>query len=107
MLKGSHNLQLIIDDSLILCRATQNESGVINELLTLYEEAFGKCFNMEKSYVFFCKNTSLHRELVKAALGVREVDCFESYLGLPILIGCPKYQTFSFLKDRVWNKMHG
>ena len=62
---------------------------------------------MEKSYVFFCKNTSLHRELVKAALGVREVDCFESYLGLPILIGCPKYQTFSFLKDIVWNKMHG
>ena len=58
-------------------------------------------------HVFFCKNTSLHRELVKAALGVREVDCFESYLGLPILIGCPKYRTFSFLKDIVWNKMHG
>ena len=34
---------------------------------------------MEKSYVFFGKNTShLQRELVKAALGVREVDCFES-----------------------------
>ena len=63
---------------------------------------------MEKSYVFFSKNTSpLQRELVKAALGVREVDCFESYLGLPTLIGCVKYQTFSFLKDRVWNKMYG
>ena len=92
LLRGSHNLQLIINDSLIFCRATQNESGVINELLTLYEEAFGKCFNMEKSYVFFSKNTSpLHRELVKAALGMREVDCFESYLGLPTLICCAKY----------------
>ncbi|KAL0010149.1 hypothetical protein SO802_005257 [Lithocarpus litseifolius] len=63
---------------------------------------------MEKSYVFFSKNSSpLPRELVKAALGVRELDCFESYLGLPTLIGCVKYRTFSFLRDRVWNKMHG
>lgn len=27
---------------------------------------------------------------------------FESYLGLPTLIGRAKYQTFSILKDRVW-----
>ena len=63
---------------------------------------------MEKSYVFFSKKTSpLQRELVKVALGMREVDCFESYLELSTFTGCAKYQTFSFLKDRVWNKMHG
>ena len=40
-------------------------------------------------------------------LGVREVNHFESYLGLPTLIGRAKYHTFSFLKDRVWKKLQG
>jgi len=39
--------------------------------------------------------------------GVREVERFESYLGLPTLVGRAKYQTFSFFKDRVWKKMQG
>ena len=37
-----------------------------------------------------------------AALGVKQVERFEAYLGLPMLVGRAKYQTFSFLKDRVW-----
>ena len=32
---------------------------------------------------------------------------FESYLGLPTLIGREKYHTFSFIKDRVWKKLQG
>ena len=40
-------------------------------------------------------------------LGVREVDRFEPYLGLPTLIGRAKYHTFSFLKVRVWKKLQG
>ena len=35
------------------------------------------------------------------------MDRFESYLGLPTLLGRAKYQTFSFLKDRVWKKIQG
>ena len=42
------------------------------------------------------------RERIKETMGVREVERFESYLGLPTLVGHAKYQTFSFLKDRVW-----
>ena len=40
-------------------------------------------------------------------LGVKEVMKFESYLGLPTLIGRAKYHTFSYLKDRVWKKLQG
>ena len=47
------------------------------------------------------------REQIKRELRVREVDQFESYLGLPTLVGRAKYQTFSFLKDRVWKKIKG
>lgn len=35
------------------------------------------------------------------------MDRFESYLGLPTLVGQAKYQTFSFIKDRVWKKIQG
>ena len=38
---------------------------------------------------------------------MKEVDRFESYLGLPTLVGRAKYITFSFLKDRVWKKIQG
>ena len=47
------------------------------------------------------------RDWIKGTLGVKEVDRFESYLGLPTLVGRSKYQTFSFLKDRVWKKLQG
>ena len=47
------------------------------------------------------------RKWIKNKVGVKEVDRFESYLGLPTLIGRSKYQTFSFLKDRVWKKLQG
>ena len=32
---------------------------------------------------------------------------FETYLGLPTLVGRVKYHTFSYLKDRVWKKLQG
>ena len=47
------------------------------------------------------------RQRIKELLGVKEVERFESYLGLPTLVGRAKYQTFSFLKDRVWKKIQG
>ena len=40
-------------------------------------------------------------------LGIKEVDKFESYLGLPILVDRSKSQTFAYLKDRVWKKIQG
>ena len=36
---------------------------------------------------------------------MKEVDRFESYLGLPTLVGRAKYRTFSFLNDRVRKKI--
>ena len=40
-------------------------------------------------------------------MGVRKVDRFESYLGLPTLIGQAKFHTFSYLKEKVWKKLQG
>ena len=32
---------------------------------------------------------------------------FDSYLGSPTLIGKRKYDTFAFIKERVWKKIQG
>ena len=63
---------------------------------------------MDKSSVYFSNNTlNRQREDIVAALGVKRVEKFEAYLGLPTLIGRAKYQTFYFLKDMVWKKLQG
>ena len=45
------------------------------------------------------------KEWIVDKLKVKEVEKFDSYLGLPTLIGSRKYDTFVFLKERVWKKM--
>ena len=40
-------------------------------------------------------------------LKVKEVEKFDAYLGLPTLMGRRKYETFAFLKERVWRKLQG
>ena len=81
---------------------------VISEVLKLYAMAFSQCINLEKSLVFFCSNTTgAQRQWITNVLGVKEVEKFESYLGLPTLVGRSKYHSFSYLKDRVWKKLQG
>ena len=79
---------------------------LISDTLQLYAKASGQCINFEKSSSYFSSNTSESQWLwIKQALGVREVDRFESYLGLPTLVGTSKYQTFVYLKERDWKKL--
>ena len=35
------------------------------------------------------------------------MDRFDTYLGLPMLVGRRKYHTFSYIKDKVWKKLQG
>ena len=99
---------MFVDDSIIFCRATSGEVGVINEVLQTYANASGQCINMEKSLVYFSSNTQEGEKAeIVSMLRVKVVDKFESYLGLPTLVGRAKYQTFSYLKDRVWKQLQG
>ncbi|KAK4573849.1 hypothetical protein RGQ29_031699 [Quercus rubra] len=104
--KGS--LALKLDVSKAYDRASQEEVQCITDTLQLYANSSGQCINFEKSSMYFSSNTTNgQREILKHMLGVKEVDKFETYLGLPTLIGRSKYQTFSFLKDKVWKKLQG
>ena len=64
--------------------------------------------NLEISSIYFSSNTTgSQRQQMLQILGVKEVERFESYLGLPTLIGRAKYYTFSYLKDQIWKKLQG
>ena len=99
---------LFADDSLLFCWVTQDEVQEIADILQLYATASGQQINLEKSSIFFSSNIDGgQRNWIKTRLNVKEVDQFESYLGLPTLIGRSKYQAFAFLKDKVWKKLQG
>lgn len=54
---------------------------------------------MEKSSVLFSSNTpETQKEWTKAALRVKEVECFDYYLGLPALIGHANTRLFLLLR---------
>ena len=48
---------MFADNSIIFCRATSREVGVINEFLQTYANASSQCTNMKKSSVYFNSNT--------------------------------------------------
>ena len=75
-------------------------------VLQLYAVSSRQCISLEKSSVYFSSNMEEERRQgIKDLLGVKEVERFESHLGLPTLVGWAKYQTCSVLKDRVWKKI--
>ena len=97
---------MFADDSLLFCQATRAEGETIAEILQTYERASGQSINLEKSSAYFSTNTSERQKgQILEILGVKEVDRFVKYLGLPTLIGRAKYNTFFDLKDRVWKKL--
>ncbi|XP_075665614.1 uncharacterized protein LOC142635316 [Castanea sativa] len=99
---------MFVDDSLLFCQATWAKGETIVEILQTYARASRQSINLEKSSAYFSSNT-LDRQKghILEILGVNEVNRFETYLGLPTLIGRTKYHTFSFLKDRIWKKLQG
>ena len=79
---------LFVDNSILFCRANQEEVQVVTEVLQTYTDASGQCINFEKSSVYFSSNiTREQRDNMKMVLGVREVDRFDTYLGLLLWLG--------------------
>lgn len=96
---------LFADDSLIFCRASTQQAGYIKHILELYGSASGQLVNLDKSSIFFSKNTSQEmRDLIRAELqGVQE-QRRAKYLGLPLMIGRAKKEVFSYITEAVAKK---
>ena len=87
------------DDSLLFCRANSRECSKVMDLLSMYEEVSGQKINRDKTALFFSKSvTEADRQIIKGVLGVREIQHYEKYLGLPSLTGRAKRQVLIILK---------
>ncbi|CAL1381267.1 unnamed protein product [Linum trigynum] len=94
------------DDSVFFGRATEQESGLLKQILQLYEKESGKLVNFQKSAVSFSGNVRMHQKLmVSGTLQMTMVEKHEKYLGLPTVVGRSKKEIFNGLKDRIRKKL--
>ena len=98
---------LFADNSLLFCRATDQECSNILEILEVYKSYSGQQINRNKTTIFFSKLTSKEkREYIKQVLGVPEIKQYEKYLGLPSFVG-EKKPALNSLRKRFGGSCKG
>ena len=74
--------------ALFFCKASLKECDSLQQILKVYEEAFGQQLNRAKTSLFFSQNTRDEvNEEIKTRFGAQIIRQYEKYLGLPLLIG--------------------
>lgn len=82
------NHLFVADDSLLFCKASIPEWVKIQDILKVYENASGQKLNREKTSIFFSKNTKQATKAhILSVAGVSSTRQYETYLGLPGLVG--------------------
>jgi hypothetical protein len=91
------------DGSLLFCKATTYHWRKLAALLQSYERASGQRLNQAKTSIFFSRNTTtaIKEEILREA-GLPSSQRYDTYLGLPALVGKSRNQTFKSIKERVW-----
>ncbi|XP_019157741.1 PREDICTED: uncharacterized protein LOC109154396 [Ipomoea nil] len=93
---------LFADDSLLFFKAKIQEAEVIKQCLTRYERLSGQVVNYHKSNICYSKNTrDDDRNDVAHVLGVDQAPNYGKYLGLPSFIGRNKKTAFSYIEDKI------
>jgi hypothetical protein len=104
----SFNHLLFADDSLILLKVNEESAQNMCDILELYENCSGQTVNIDKSSIYFSKNTKERdKRKMMDALGIAAEAPNEKYLGLPVHVGKSKTKIFNYLKDRLWSKIMG
>lgn len=97
---------LFADYCYFFFRASQAEAGTKRRLLQKYECISGQVINYNKSNIIFSPNTKREdREVVCGILEVQEAEKPGRYLGMPMSVGRNKIEVFSFLKDKVQQRL--
>jgi hypothetical protein len=94
------------DDSLLFCRTSMQQWNHLTHLLKLYEGASGQRLNNHKTAIFFSKNTpQVEKEAIVEAVGIPATQRYDTYLGLPALVGKSRVAAFKSIKERVWKRL--
>jgi ribosome-associated protein YbcJ (S4-like RNA binding protein) len=90
------------DDSLLFCKANSVEWRRLIKILGVYEAGSGQKLNLQKTPLFFNRNTSIARkqEIVQLSR-ISEASRLDTYLGVLAWIGKNKGQAFKEIVKRV------
>jgi hypothetical protein len=78
----------------------------MTKILSIYERSSGQRLNKSKTAIFFSKNTpSARKEKILAVSGLPCSQRFDTYLGLPALVGKSRTKDFKGIKDRIWKRL--
>ncbi|XP_024630887.1 uncharacterized protein [Medicago truncatula] len=98
---------LFADDCFLFFKTTENQAQVMQSILTTYEAAFGQSISLPKSETFYSRKVPENMKYsITNIMGVRAVLGTGKYLGLPSMIGRNHTAVFSYVKDRVWQKIN-
>ncbi|XP_062145289.1 uncharacterized protein LOC133852538 [Alnus glutinosa] len=105
--KGPHLSHLFFaDDSLLFCKANSVEWRQLMKILGVYEARLGQKLNLNKTSIFFSRNTSNERKQeILLQSGLSEATRIDSYLGLPIVVGKSKRLAFNDIVERVSKRL--
>lgn len=99
---------LFADDCYFFFKANVSEARAMKAIIQRYERLSGQAINLNKSTITFSPNTSdASRKEVCEILEVVEVATPGKYLGLPMRVGRKKNEVFSFVSDKVRQKLQG
>lgn len=106
--KGLVSHLFFADDSIIFCEANENECLTVKNIIRMYSKISGQVVNFDKSEICFGREINrTKQEYLAGCLGVRVVDNYGKYLGLPAFAGRRKKDLFEAIRNRVWNKLKG
>ena len=72
----------------------------LQDILDLYEKAFGQQINRGKTTIFYSGAVSMERKVeISNFLWVPEVKEYEKYLGLPAVVGRNKRASLNYIKE--------
>ncbi|XP_019154355.1 PREDICTED: uncharacterized protein LOC109150832 [Ipomoea nil] len=92
-------------------KANVEEASEIKRFLSVYEDLSGQVVTYHKSSICYSRNPSnASKEVVAQVLGAGQAPNFGKYLGLPSFVGRNKKAAFSYIEDKIrqrigsWNK---
>jgi hypothetical protein len=90
------------DDNMVFCKANSVEWRRLFKILGTYEAGSREKLNIQKTALFFSRNTSAEkREEILSLSELTEANRIDTYLGLPCPVGKSRVQAFNSIKDRI------
>jgi hypothetical protein len=94
------------DDSLLFCRANLVQWNQLSTILKFYEVASRQKMNANKTAIFFSRNTpTTDKEQIQEVAGIPTNQRYDTYLGLPALVGKSRMSAFRGITERIWKRL--